>query len=150
MEIDKDSLFRTCLGILNEKIKSLRDSLQSVTDAVNNETKSTAGDKHETGRAMMQLEQEKLSAQLNELLNQKDEMLRIDITASSSVVIKGSLVGTDKGYLFITSALGKVKLKDLVIYAISIESPLGRKLLGASVNDKREMNGIVYSIRSIS
>jgi transcription elongation GreA/GreB family factor len=149
MEIDKRVLYDKCLTILEDKIKSLQESLNSVTDAVNSETKSTAGDKHETGRAMMQLEQEKLSAQLNDAINQKDDFCRIDIHAVSKFIVKGSLVYTNKSILFISAPIGKVMLDDEIVFAISTDSPLGKKLLGRKENDKIEVNGTVYLIRSV-
>jgi uncharacterized protein YgiM (DUF1202 family) len=150
MEIDKRVLYDKCLAILEDKIKSLQESLNSVTDAVNSETKSTAGDKHETGRAMMQLEQEKLSVQLNEAVHQKEEFCRIDIDAVSEYIVKGSLVYTDKSILFISAPIGKVMLNNEIVFAISTDSPLGKKLLGRKQNDKIEINGTVYLIKSLS
>jgi len=41
---------------LNEKYKEMRASLAETDDSLSADAKSTAGDKHETGRAMAQLE----------------------------------------------------------------------------------------------
>ena len=59
----KQNIYSQCLLILNQKIEELNSALATATESANNETKSSAGDKHETARAMMQLEQEKLSLQ---------------------------------------------------------------------------------------
>lgn len=62
----KQQLISDCTKKLQQQIVSLKQLLDEVTEAVNNETKSSVGDKHETSRAMMQLEQEKLGKQLLE------------------------------------------------------------------------------------
>ena len=64
----KEALLRQCTTNLKEQEEQLRQNLQSIKDSRNNETKSSAGDKFETGRAMMQAEEDKLSGQLNRLL----------------------------------------------------------------------------------
>jgi transcription elongation GreA/GreB family factor len=128
-------------------MQELGNSINAIEEAIQNETKSTAGDKHETSRAMMQLEREKLGNQLKELSSQKTELERIDISLFSEKVVKGSLVKTDKGSFFIAIALGKT---DTGVYVISPQSPLGNKLMGLKQNDKAEINGTTYLIKEIS
>lgn len=57
---------------------------------------------------------------------------------------------TNKGYLFLSIALGKIVIDDTVVMAISAQSPLGIKLMGLRVNDSVQMNGMGYVIESIS
>lgn len=148
--VSKQNLYNQCLDVIEKKISSLKESLDLVTEGIKNESKSTAGDKYEIERAMLHLEQEKLSCQLRELLDQQQELKKIDLTIDSKVAVKGSLVLTDKGYLFLSSAVGKIKTGESFIYAISMQSPLGKKLFGASKNDKIEMNGVIYTVKEIS
>ena len=75
----KQKIFAACLASLDEKINSLKTSLLELEEGSENDTKSSAGDKHETARAMMQIEQEKLGKQLNELLEQKNSVEKIVI-----------------------------------------------------------------------
>lgn len=123
--------------------------MANATESANNETKSSAGDKHETARAMMQLEQEKLSHQLKELQDQKSELKKIDISKHSSQIAKGTLIQSDKGFLFLSIGLGKISVADKTVFAISPQSPLGLKLLGKKENDIVEMNGVKYTIEKL-
>lgn len=127
----------------------LNSALNNVTEAANNETKSSAGDKHETARAMMQLEQEKLGNQLKELLEQKTELEKIDISNSHTYVAKGSLIQTDKGYFFLSIGLGKINVEGKIVFSISPRSPFGIKLLGKKGTDVVEMNGVKYKIEKL-
>lgn len=49
---------------LSLKALTLEEELNDIKEALFQDSKSTAGDKHETSRAMAQLEQEKLGKQL--------------------------------------------------------------------------------------
>ena len=112
--------------------------------------KSTAGDKHETALAMLQIEQKNVSQQLKEALDQKVLFEQINPTVIKPEVGSGSLIKTNKGYLFLSIALGKIIVDGITIIAISPRSPLGQKLMGLRVNDTAEINGIEYMIESIS
>lgn len=142
-------LHQHCLAFVEQRITNIRELLENATESANDETKSSAGDKHETGRAMAQLEQEKGAKQLNEALYLKNELLKIDPVQLSKIVSKGSLVITDAGNFYISIAAGKAVINDIVYFAISPESPLALKLLGLSAGDSAEFNQKKYRIREI-
>lgn len=123
--------------------------LANATESANNETKSSAGDKHETARTMMQLEQEKLGHQLKELQGQKSELEKIDISKPSTQIAKGTLIQSDKGFLFLSIGLGKISVEEKNVFAVSPQSPIGIKLLGKKENDVVEMNGVKYKIEKL-
>lgn len=97
----------------------------------------------------MQLEQEKLSHQLKELQDQKSELDQIDISKISNQIAKGTLIQSDKGFLFLSIGLGKIIVDDKTVFAISPQSPLGLKLLGKKENEVVEMNGVEYKIERL-
>jgi transcription elongation GreA/GreB family factor len=145
----KEAVHTHCIKLVNEKILSLRQVLNDLRESASNETKSTAGDKHETALAMLQIEQENINKQLENVLAQKTAIERIVPANQSSQVANGSLVKTNKGYLFISIALGKITVDDKPVIALSPKSPLGLKLAGLKVNDAIEMNGVRYIIETI-
>jgi transcription elongation GreA/GreB family factor len=145
----KEAVHTHCIKLVNEKILSLRQVLNDLRESASNETKSTAGDKHETALAMLQIEQENINKQLENVLAQKTAIERIVPANQSSQVANGSLVKTNKGYLFISIALGKITVDDKHVIALSPQSPLGLKLAGLKVNDAIEMNGVKYIIETI-
>ena len=145
----KEKIYVRCCDLLNEKINALQSSLRDLGEGTENDTKSSAGDKHETARAMMQIEQEKISKQLNEALEQKSALEKIYANISSSQITKGSLITTNNGYLFVSVALGKILVDEKQVIVLSPQSPLGLKLMGLKVNDSAEINGIKYSIEKI-
>jgi transcription elongation GreA/GreB family factor len=144
----KQKLFAKCLEILDGKISALQSALKELTEGAQNDSKSSAGDKHETSRAMMQIEQENISRQLDELLRERNELALVDIS-SSSVVKKGSLIKTNHGYLFLSVAIGKVITDSNDVIVLSPQSPLGRKLTGLTAGSSAEVNGVQYRIDEI-
>ena len=146
----KQKIFNHYLQVLNEKIASLQQVLNDLKESGANETKSTAGDKHETALAMLQIEQANTRAQLKEVVDQKNVFERIDPTLSPVGVVMGSLIKTNRGYLFFSIGAGKAVVDENPVIALSPNSPLGKKLMGLKAGDTAEINNVQYIIESIS
>jgi len=145
----KQHTIYACKKLFEDKFLFLSTALQEATEAGNSETKSTVGDKHETSKAMMQLEQEKLGKQLIDLETQKNEFDKLHFTPHTNSIKTGSLVKTNLGYFFIASALGKLIVKGTPVYIISNKSPLALVLLDLKPHAKIIFNGTEYLILSI-
>jgi transcription elongation GreA/GreB family factor len=146
----KKKLHQQCLNIAEERIVSLQNILQETQDAANNETKSSAGDKHETGRAMAQLETEKLTTQLTEALKLKQALSQIKTTSSTNQITIGSVVFTNNGNFYISASIGKLDIDKQSFFAISPASPIGNLLLTKKEKDSFSFNGKSYTILSIN
>jgi transcription elongation GreA/GreB family factor len=145
----KQSVYNTCLQLLNNKIQALQNTIHELSEGAISDGKSSAGDKHETARAMMQLEQEKISKQLDEVLAQKATLQKIDVTTTTEQITKGSLVKTNKGYLFLSIALGKVNTEGIDVIVLSPQSPLGIKLIGLKAKSTVTINSTEYVIEEV-
>jgi hypothetical protein len=145
----KEEIFNRCIVLVDEKIAFLQTALKELTQSAANESKSTAGDKHETALAMLQIEQENTSRQLKEVLTSKLHLSQINIHLTPGKVTSGTLVQTNKGLLFLSIALGKLNINNTSVIVLSPQSPLGNKLLGLKPTDKAEMNGTTYVIEEL-
>lgn len=145
----KKGIYQKCLDFVEERIAHAQDALDAATESANNESKSTVGDKHETARAMAQLEQEKATKQLHEANEMKMSLSRFSAEASSSKVVLGSLVVTDKITFYIAIAVGKVEMDGVTVFVISPASPIGQKLMGVSAGEKVEFNGQKYFVKEV-
>lgn len=145
----KQKIYSHYQQILNEKIISLQQVLSDLAASGANETKSTAGDKHETALAMLQIEQANVRGQLKEVLDQKAVFNRIDPSISSTLIVNGSLIKTNRGWLFLSVAAGKAIIDGNTVIALSPQSPLGQKLMGLRVGERTEVNNTHYTIESI-
>ncbi|PHN02257.1 3-oxoacyl-ACP synthase [Flavilitoribacter nigricans DSM 23189 = NBRC 102662] len=146
----KQQLFEHCDQKVRQQIADLEAALASVEESRNNETKSSVGDKYETGRAMMQQEEEKYRTQLANALHLKRVLEQIDPERRCARVEAGSLVITSAGRYFISIGLGKIRLDDGLYYAISTEAPVSRELLGKSPGDIIYFNQKQIEILDIS
>ncbi len=145
----KQKTYNHCLHLINEKIEELKKTMNQLSEGIKDDSKSSAGDKHETSRAMAQIEQEKTANQLNQTLQQKTELQKLETTHTSPQIAKGSLVKTNTMYLYISVALGKITIDGITVFAISPQSPLGTKLMGLKPNDTAQLNGTKYFIETI-
>ena len=68
--IKSDSLY-SFLNLLDLKIQDTSNAITSLTESRDMDTKSSAGDKHETSRAKIQTEIDQLSKQLNQSKGKK-------------------------------------------------------------------------------
>ncbi|MFN0031125.1 MAG: hypothetical protein ACKVOR_03095 [Flavobacteriales bacterium] len=145
----KQKVHTTCIQLLNEKMLSLQSALNDLRDGIESDGKSTAGDKHETARAMAHIEQEQLAKQLHDVQVQKSALDKINPDTITPQITNGSLVKTDKGYFYLSVALGKVMADSVQVVALSPHSPLGAKWMGAKVNDMIELNKVQYIIEDV-
>ena len=145
----KQQIHTHYIDVINRKILMLQQTLADLKESGSNETKSTAGDKHETALAMLQIEQANTRAQLNDALEQRSALIIINPDIITKKVLPGSYVKTNKGNFYISVALGKLVIDGETVMAISPQSPLGAKLMGSCVNESVTINAHTYLVESI-
>lgn len=145
----KQQLILQCKAQLEARIETLNRTVEAIRTARNNETKSSAGDKYETGRAMMQMEEDKVLSQLDQAQYQLQQLKQLPRLARTGIGA-GSLVRTQKGRYFLSVSLGKVILEDQVYYCISTQAPLAQQMLGKTVGAKLIFNGQADEILGVA
>jgi transcription elongation GreA/GreB family factor len=145
----KQKIYSHYLHVASAKVALLQQTLADLKESGANETKSTAGDKHETALAMLQIEQANKRTQLQEALESKAVLEKIANVTNTTKIVHGSLVKTNKGYFYMSVALGKATVSEVAVIAISPQSPLGAKLMGLCVHDVVEINGNGYLVEAI-
>ena len=145
----KKELYLTCLDLTNERIELAEEGLKQAQYAANNETKSSAGDKYETGRAMMHLEKEKLSSQLSEAIKMKKVLNLINPEKASEIVELGSVVIASNANYYIAISAGVMRVEEKDYFGISPVSPIGQQLMGKKDGDTFSFAGKTQSIERI-
>ncbi len=145
----KSALYAHCLREVEGRLKAIEDSLTQIKEARNSETKSSAGDKYETSRAMMQIEEDRLNAQFLEAAAVRNSLRRIDVRAGAGVVAEGSLILTDKASYYISVGVGRVLLEGTNYFCISAQAPIAKLMLGAEAGDERSFNGRSFTIMGV-
>lgn len=137
----KELLYEKCVEFVSERIAVLEQAIVSAQEAAADDTKSSAGDKYETTREMMQQEIARNQTQLLEARKLKHTLANIYPNTNSTKIQNGSLVLTSKGQFFISISAGQITLADETYFAISQVSPMGRVLMGLKKGQTAAFNG---------
>ena len=145
----KEQLHALCLASVETRIKTANSSILQTQASANEETKSSAGDKYETGRAMAQLEIEKTQEQLADAIRQRNILTQLDRNSNSEKVQPGSLVYTNQGNFYIAIAAGPFEIDGQKYFPISPTAPIGLALLGLKRGEKFEFNKREFVVKSV-
>jgi len=146
----KQQLYTLCGEYLANKESVIKSLMNDAQDAANEDTKSSAGDKYETGREVMQQEVELNRTRLNELNKFKLALEMIKADQKNDTAIPGALVQTNNGSYYIAISAGQLKQNGNTYYSISIESPIGAKMRGLKRGEHFMLNGRDFIIENIS
>ncbi len=145
----KKALLNQCNVFVNKKLATIQTIMFENKNALEQESKSSAGDKHETGRAMLHLEMEKASQQLGVANQMKETLDKIQLNSVSKKIKLGSLITTDQGIYFLSISAGELRLENRSYYAISPSSPIGALLIGKEKGEKIILKAKVITVLKI-
>ncbi|RMZ60202.1 hypothetical protein D1632_07370 [Chryseobacterium nematophagum] len=145
--MDKQEILQTVSMKIADKIRNFERLIEETRDS-NNDTKSSMGDKYETGREMLQQEINNLQRQLNEALQQQNLIKKMNSTHSLKVS-NGALVKTNKGIFYISVSMGEIIYDNQKIMTISADSPLAKVMMGLKVDQQFTINSTNQSIENI-
>ena len=121
------------------KLTYQKDTLQAAIISRNSDTKSSAGDKFETSREMVQIEITKIEA----------EILKTQQFLQDLVTNTAKLVITDKSIFCITIAFGKIIVSGTEIFCISNSAPITRALVNTEISQQFGFGGVQYKVLDI-
>jgi hypothetical protein len=139
--LNKSTVFEALQSEVNKRVSDLEKALDSSRAEMVSESKSTAGDKHETGRAMAQLEQEKLGRQVLSARELQQAIAQIKVDEKHAEIQYGSLVKTSNGWFFFSVGIGKLMVDGESVFCLTMTSPLGNALRGKKVGETVTFNG---------
>ena len=145
----KNALLGRCSQEVDNRFQKIKKVLDDIRVSLLEESKSSAGDKHETGRAMLQIERENAGRQLKEIENLQLLIRKIDITVESDYARLGSLIYTNLGVYFISISIGEVTFQDENYYCIALHSPIGNLLSGKIAGERFSINQREFIIKQI-
>lgn len=145
----KLKLYNACVEFVEKREQTIKEIMSSNQKALTSETKSSAGDKHETGRAMLQLEMEKASQQLEGIYTMKTILTKVNLNGDSELIKLGSLINTSQANYFLAISVGKIVIDSKTYYAISPSSPIGKLLLGKRVGEELVFNGKKVLVKEV-
>ncbi|MCZ2480114.1 3-oxoacyl-ACP synthase [Aquirufa nivalisilvae] len=145
----KSQLYQEIVLRLEQNIQEAQLAYVQAKESRDSDTKSSAGDKYETGREMMQREMDKCSALIDQNRHSMQIIQHVPIHRTYESIDKGALIVTDRGSYYMLVGLGKISLEQKDYFAISPESPIGSLFLGKKVGEYILLRDQKISIQGI-
>ena len=145
----REKLLAKCADYVEERVSRLQSSIKDLEHDLGNETKSSAGDKYETSREMINTEINKLQNQLQSFKKLKEVLAVIENRKASTTVQLGSIVKTSAANYFISIPVGEIMVEEEKFYAIGLNSPIGKLLFGKQEGEKFIFQQKEFSIKKI-
>ena len=145
----KVALLKHCIDYASERIATARLAMEAAQAAANAEEKSSAGDKYETTRALMQIERDKAAEQLEEALKLRQVVESIRPDVKNNKITLGSLILTDNVHFYIAISAGKVTIDDQVFLTISAQAPIALTLSKLKQGDRFDFNKQLLTILEV-
>lgn len=149
MDTVKQQLYKLCSEYITARETVIRQQIADAREAATNETKSSAGDKYETGREMMQQEIDLNMSRLSELQKQRSLLERVAVEDTYATAQPGAVVYTSNGNYYIAISAGQLRWADTTYYAISAASPIGMQLTGLKKGDTFLLQGKKITIKDV-
>lgn len=147
--ISKTEVLKYCFDSVNKRITEVNLAINDADAALADDTKSSAGDKYETSREMVQQDLNRYQNQLALANNDVEVLQKLESITSSERIGLGSLVQTNVGLYFIAISIGLLKIENTNVFVISPASPIGQILIGKSKGEKITFNNNAQQILSI-
>lgn len=137
----KEKLYKACEAYVDERIKRNEAAMAGLESDLENETKSSAGDKYETGREMINLEISKLAEQLQQFKNLRNTLNVAKIRTNNGSAQLGTAVKTNMANYFIAIPADRIIVDGDEYFAIGANSPIAQLLLHKKAGEKIIFNG---------
>jgi len=136
----KNRLKHWALDHIGQRIAASGEAIDQAQQAANQEEKSSAGDKYETGRAMGHLQKDMHSRQLAESIRELASLHAVNTGLLYTVAGPGALVRGPEVAFFIAAGLGRQLWEGQTIFFLSPQAPLAGML-----KDKRPGESLVFN-----
>jgi len=145
----KFELQQQCKDLINFRLERIQKTILDIETSLKEESKSTSGDKHHTGRAMLQIDRENAGNQLREIEKVIHQLDKVDISTTSKTIRLGSIIETNQANFFMSISVGKLEANLSIYLGIAPNSPIGMNLLGKTEGEQFNFNGRVYKIEKV-
>jgi len=144
----KENLYQQCMQYVLKRIAVAEEGIRDAQQAQNDDTKSSAGDKYETGREMAQQETNRYLVQLDEANKLKVALNTIG-HGITEIASPGSVVYTNNGNFYLSISAGQLMAEGKSFYAVSPASPIGMQLMNKKAGEQIAVNGKTYEILAV-
>ena len=142
MLFSKIECYAACLAAVHERLAAARAGMAAAQESSNSETKSSAGDKYETGREMASQERDRQAAQLAEAQKLLADLQKLRPELPCDTVRLGALAATSLGLFYVSTGAGRLRTAaGHEFLAVSAGAPLVQALSGRRAGETVVFNG---------
>ena len=146
----REIILKHLMGHVDKDLEEAKARMASLKESLGAESKSSAGDKHETGRAMIHLEQERVQETVGRLEHMRGVLVQRAMQGKAiQRVSPGALVETTGPWVLVGVPLGKVQLPDALVLCVGVEAPLAQQWHGAQPGDQVVLGSQQLTIQAI-
>ena len=145
----KSALHALCHAFIEQRIAAARTAMRAAQESSSSETKSSAGDKYETGREMANAERDRNAAHMQQAQQLQAELGRISPDAACDTVRPGALVHTSLGWFYIGISAGKLAGEEPAVFAVSAAAPVAVALKGLRAGQEAVFNGKAVRVLAV-
>jgi hypothetical protein len=145
----KQRLKRWALDTIGQRITASREAIDQAQQAANQEEKSSAGDKYETGRAMGHLQKDMHARQLAESMKELAALHSVQTDMLYPAAGPGTFIQAEGIAFFIAAGMGRQQHEGQTILFLSPQAPLARILKDKKPGDSIVFNGAPILILEI-
>lgn len=146
----KQKIKEACAQIIGKRIETARAAMQQAQESANSDEKSSAGDKHETSRAMGHLDSEMNARQLSQALHDLETLHKLNTSTILTKAAPGTvIITTGNDVFFIGAGLGVISIDNNEVIVLSPAAPLAIQLASKKEGDTFSFKGKSTSIKSI-
>ena len=147
----KSACYAACLTHVRMRLEAARAGMAAAQESSNSETKSSAGDKYETGREMANQERDRHAAQFHEAQQLLATLQKINPELPSDTVRPGALVASSLGLFYLSVAAGKLRTAEgQEFLAVSPAAPVVLALSGKRAGEEVVFNGKKVAVLAVS
>ncbi|HQV01259.1 MAG: hypothetical protein JNK61_08335 [Bacteroidia bacterium] len=142
----KHAIKNVCVEIVLQQIFILKQTINDLQLAANNESKSTAGDKHDTSKAILQQQVAMHHQQLIVAQNQSKQAEALPV-AINDLPTLGSLIYANEQCFYIGMGIGKKTINNTEIILLAPTAPLAQFFIGLKNKTEGVFNSKTYTIK---
>jgi hypothetical protein len=146
----KEELLKLAKAKVQLRLLEAQKAMQAAQAAANEETKSSAGDKYETGRAMAQNDRDMYARQEAEAKNEMAILEGIDLQRKYDLAVNGALIETSIGKILMATSIGFLQINGEKAMVISETSPMAQALKGKRAGETFNFRGQQVKVIAIS
>ena len=147
--INKKELLSFISALIEKRISNSEEIIRSIEESIHSETKSTAGDKHDTTRELLHQERDKAAQNHKNQLMKRRTLIQLKNHQYQKKVEFGSLIHTNQGWVFIGLSIGNIQFRNEEVLCVSPVSPFAKALEGAVQGECVEFNNTSFIVETI-